>query len=83
MSNRNDRGGEFVDTFQAAEELGVSRATIWNLIKRYQITRFRRPGEARTLIRRADLERLREPVPLDAPARRGRPRGTGTKKVAA
>ena len=83
MNTRGGEAEEYIDTIQAAAELGVSRATIWNLIKRHEIARFRRPGEARTLIRRADVERLREPIPLGEPRRRGRPRGSGTKKAAA
>ncbi len=67
---------EYIDTYAAAEELGVSRATIWNLIRRHNVDRYRIPGELRTVIRRADLEKLRQPIKLDAPLR-GRPRGSG------
>lgn len=67
---------EFIDTYDAATEIGVSRATIWNLIRRHNIERFRLPGELRTVIRRADLEKLRQPIPLGDRGR-GRPRGTG------
>ena len=67
---------EFIDTYDAATEIGVSRATIWNLIRRHNIERFRLPGELRTVIRRTDLEKLRQPIPLGDRGR-GRPRGTG------
>ncbi len=74
---------EFIDTYAAAEEIGVSRATIWNLIRRHQVERFRLPGELRTVIRRSDLAKLRQPIPLGERVR-GRPRGSGqAKKVAA
>lgn len=69
---------EYVDTYRAAEELGISRATVWNLIRRYQIERFRFPGELRTVIRRRDLEKMRQPIPLGERSR-GRPRGSRTK----
>ncbi len=67
---------EYIDTYAAAEELGVSRATIWNLIRRHNVERFRIPGELRTVIRRSDLQKMRQPIPLGE-TRRGRPRGTG------
>ena len=70
---------EFIDTYRAAEELGISRALLWRLIKERNIARYRVPGNVRTLVRRSDVEQLREPVRIDEAPRRGRPRG----KVAA
>ncbi len=70
---------EYVDLSQAAEELGVTRQTLYRLMKDREIPRFRRPGNIRTMMRRVDLEQLREPVRIDDAPRRGRPRG----KVAA
>ena len=70
---------EFIDTYRAAEELGISRALLWRLIKERNIPRYRVPGNVRTLVRRGDIEKLREPVRIDDAPRRGRPRG----KVAA
>ncbi len=69
-------GNEWIDLYEAADELGVSQATMWNLLKRHEIDRYRPPGKRRTVIKRTDFERLREPVKLDAP-QRGRPRGSG------
>ncbi len=65
---------EWVDIYTAAAELGVTRQTIHRLLNEHEIPRYRRPGQRRTMIRRSDLERMKEPIPLDAP-RRGRPRG--------
>ena len=65
---------EWVDIYAAAAELGVTRQTIHRLINEHNIARYRRPGQRRTMIRRSDLERMKEPIRLDAP-RRGRPRG--------
>ncbi len=73
---------EFIDTYAVAEEIGVSRATVWNLIKKYQIERFRLPGELRTVIRRSDLAKMRQPIPLGERSR-GRPRGASQGKAAA
>lgn len=56
---------ELIAIDEAAMELGVSRATVWNWIRRYELPTYRRPGERRTLLRRADVARLHEPVPVD------------------
>jgi excisionase family DNA binding protein len=48
----------------AATELGVSRPTMWRWIKRRELPTFRFLGERRTFVRRADLARLREPIPV-------------------
>ena len=72
---------DYIDTYAAAEELGMSRATLWKLIKDRGIKRYRMPGNVRTLIRRSDLTALRQPILLDeSTPRRGRPRGTSQGK---
>lgn len=55
---------EYIDTYAAAEELGMSRATLWRLLREREIERFRVPGDRRALIRRRDLDTLRQPVPM-------------------
>ena len=51
---------------QAQEHLGVSRATLWNLIKRHHIPRYRVPVSGkRVFFKASDLERLRQPVRLN------------------
>ncbi len=55
---------EYIDTYAAAEELGMSRATLWRLLREREIERFRVPGDRRALIRRRDLDTLRRPVPM-------------------
>ena len=62
----------YIDLYDTAAELGVSMATLWNLLKRYDIVRYKFPGKRRAVIKREDLEKLRQPIPL------GRPRGTGS-----
>lgn len=54
-------GQDFVDTYDAAEELRVSRPTLYRLLGQFEIKKYKIPGNRRTLIRRADLERLRQP----------------------
>jgi predicted DNA-binding protein (UPF0251 family) len=46
--------------------LGVSRATFWNLVRRYGLVRYKIPVKGkRVFFKRADLDRLREPVRVD------------------
>lgn len=51
----------FVDVYEAAAELGVSKPTIYRLMKEHQVKRYKFPGNRRTHIRRSDLEKLKLP----------------------
>jgi excisionase family DNA binding protein len=74
---------EWVDLYAAAEDLGVTRQTLYRLLDQFEVPRFRRAGQRRVMIRRADVERMKEPLPIDVP-RRGRPRiGQQGKAIAA
>ncbi len=66
----------YVALDDAAKELGISRALLWRLVKQRGITRYKQPGERRTLMKRADMVGLREPVPIDE-------RGDSQGKIAA
>jgi len=57
-------GETFIDTYAAAELLNISRPTLYRLIEQYGIKKYKVPGNRRTLIRRDDLERLRQPQEL-------------------
>jgi len=57
-------GQDFLSVDEAAAEVGVSRTTIYKWIKRNEIGTFRIVGDRRTLMRRADVDRLKEPVPI-------------------
>ena len=63
---------EYLSVDEAAEAIGRSRATIWNLIRRYNLETFRRSMDRRTYVRRADIEQLArgtfEPRPREASA---------------
>jgi excisionase family DNA binding protein len=54
-------GDAFIDTYEAAEDLQVSRPTLYRLLEQFAIKKYKVPGNRRTLIRREDLDRLRQP----------------------
>jgi excisionase family DNA binding protein len=57
---------ELLTAEEAQRHLGVSRATFWNLIKRYRVPKYRLPLRGkRVFFKRADLNRLFEPVRVD------------------
>ncbi len=55
----------YVSVDDAADELGVSRATLWKWIKRYDLPTFRFLGERRTFIQREDVTKMKEPIPIN------------------
>lgn len=55
---------DYLSVDEAAAELGVSRVTLYKWIKRNDIGTFRVVGDRRTLIRRTDVEKLKEPIPI-------------------
>lgn len=57
---------DYMSVDEAAEELEVSRATMWKWIKDRSIPTFRILGDRRTLVKRADLETLKQPIPKAA-----------------
>ncbi len=56
---------EYMSVDEAAAELGISRATVWKWLRRHEVKTFRVLGDRRTLVRRADVEQLREPIPIE------------------
>ena len=57
-------GESFVTVDEAAELLGIKRATIWKWIKRYDLQRYRVVGDRRSYLKREDIDKLREPQPI-------------------
>lgn len=60
---------QYLPVLDAAQRLGCSRATIWNLIRRHALPTYRRPGDRRTYLRVRDVEHLgifepRRPQPV-------------------
>lgn len=56
---------EYLDTYEAATELGISRVTLLRLVKAFGVKRYKIPGKRRTLWKRSDLAVLRQPQPQD------------------
>jgi excisionase family DNA binding protein len=57
---------ELLTVEQAQEYLGVSRATLWNLVKRHHVPRYRVPVSGkRVFFKPSDLDRLRQPIKLN------------------
>jgi len=53
---------EFLTIEEACRELNIGRAYLYRLLRRYDIPRYRRPVNGRrVLLKRADLERLKQP----------------------
>ncbi len=57
---------ELVTVLEAAQELGMGESTLWLLIKRHDLPRYRMPGRGKTtFVRRSDVARAyRTPVPI-------------------
>ena len=68
---------------QIATKMGVSEATVWSLVKRRQVDRFKFPGDRKTYIAEGSLGTLMEPEKLPGTPQVGRPRGSVQGKAAA
>lgn len=57
---------EFLTLKEAAETLGVSRATIWRRIDRGELVAFQSQQDRRErLVRRKDIEAMMRPIAID------------------
>ncbi len=57
--------GEFVSMREAQEILGVSNFTIWRMVSNGELAAYQsRTDRRKKLVRRSDLEALRQPEPL-------------------
>ncbi len=57
---------EFMTLHEAAEALGVSRATIWRRVQKGEIIAFQSHQDRRQrLVRREDIEAMMRPVEVD------------------
>ncbi len=73
---------DYLDVEQVQGLLGVSKPTVWNLLKRYDLTRYRIPSRGKkTLIRKSELlAAMDRPVPI---RKRATPQDLPGKAVAA
>ena len=57
---------EFMTIGEVADELGVTRTTVWRRIKRGELEVFQSQADQRErLVRRTDVEALKQPIPID------------------
>lgn len=56
---------EYISVDDAATELDINRVTMWKWIKRYELQTVRFIGDRRTMLKRSDLQRFREPIMLE------------------
>lgn len=61
---------EYLTIKEAAEAIGVARATMFKLLKDHDVTRYQVAGSREIRIKREDLEALRKPVPRPRPVAR-------------
>lgn len=65
-----DTNAEYLTVAEAAREMGLGESTVWLLMKRHRIQRYRIPGEGkRTYLRRDDLPKLKQPIPVESEAK--------------
>jgi len=64
---------EYLNLVEAARYLGISRMTLYKLIREGKLPTFQSDlHQAVRLVRRADLDQLRQPKPADTPTRGAR-----------
>jgi hypothetical protein len=73
----------FLTVADVAGKMNVSEATVWALVKRREVDRYKFPGDRRTYVAEGDLAKLMEPEKLTSAPRVGRPRGSSMGKAAA
>ena len=57
---------EYLTLNEAAEELGVSRVTLWRRAQKGQVDLYQSEQDQRIrLVKRSDIERMKQPVKID------------------
>lgn len=60
-----ENDAKYLTVAELAKEWGLGESTVWLMVKRSDVTRYRIPGQGkRTFIKRGDLAKLREPIPV-------------------
>ena len=67
----------YLNIAEVAAKMRVSDATVWGLIKRRSVDRYKFPGDRRTYVAAGDYGALAEPEKLPSASGAGRPRGSG------
>lgn len=57
---------EYLTLNEAAEELGISRVTLWRRSQKGQVDLYQSEQDQRIrLVKRSDIERMKQPVKID------------------
>jgi excisionase family DNA binding protein len=55
---------DYLSVDEMTKEFEISRSTAWKWIRDGDIPTYRFVGDRKTYVKRADLEKLREPIPI-------------------
>lgn len=58
---------QYLSVDEMAEEFSISRSSAWRWIREREIQTYRFVGDRKTYVKRDDLEKLREPIPITEP----------------
>lgn len=57
---------QYLSVNEMAEEFSISRSSAWRWIREGGLQTYRFVGDRKTYVKRDDLDRLREPIPIGA-----------------
>jgi excisionase family DNA binding protein len=55
---------DYLNIDEMMAEFGISRSTAWKWIRDGELPTYRFVGDRKTYVKRADLDKLREPIPI-------------------
>jgi excisionase family DNA binding protein len=55
---------DYLSIDDMTKELGISRSTAWKWIRDGELPTYRFVGDRKTYVKRSDLAKLREPIPI-------------------
>lgn len=58
---------QYLSVDEMAEEFSISRSSAWRWIRDRELQTYRFVGDRKTYVKRDDLDRLREPIPITEP----------------
>jgi excisionase family DNA binding protein len=58
---------QYLSVNEMAAELSISRSSAWRWVREGELQTYRFVGDRKTYVKRDDLEKLREPIPITEP----------------